>query len=177
VRLAAPFDLARDTLPPIDALPFRPPEWPAAPGVVEAAVFRALVAAREEVGATPEPAVPRRPVRAHGIVTDVHTNGCRAAEWTYDHGVRQGPAATWHPDGEPDSEGEWNAGLPHRAFFRWWPSGRRMVHGEFDEGRAVGEWTVHDTDGRLVYQGPWRHTLTPWLPRDYADSVQPPRRR
>lgn len=177
MRLAVPFDLARDTLPPLDGLPFASPEWPAAPGVVEDAVFRALLASRDAQTPTSEPAPPRRPARHHGVVTEVHANGRRAAEWAYERGVLHGPSATWHPEGEPDSEGEWQSGAPHRSFFRWWPSGRRMVHGEFDAGRPIGEWAVHDSDGRLVYQGPWRHTLTPWLPREYADALQAPRRR
>ncbi len=173
--MVVPFDLARDTLPPLDGLPFAAPEWPTAPGVVEAAVFRALITARDAVPPTVQES--HRTLRQNGPVTEVHPNGRRAAEWQYERGVRHGPAATWHLDGEPDCEGEWQDGHPHRAFYRWWPSGRRMVQGEFNAGRPQGEWCISDADGRAVYKGAWRPTLSCWLPKEYADEVAAARRR
>ena len=94
---------------------------------------------REEVGA--------RGVR-HGRYT-VWEGETLLLEGAYEHGRREGPWRSWHPNGLRAQEIHYLRDRAEGPYRHWHENGRLAAAGAFEHDEPAGPWVYHDPRGRL----------------------------
>jgi hypothetical protein len=80
-----------------------------------------------------------------------HPNGRARVAGAYDaDGLRTGVWRFWDPDGHPQQEIEYLAGVRERATRSWHPNGKPAVEGFYVAGQRDGRWRWWDEGGRPV---------------------------
>jgi hypothetical protein len=65
-------------------------------------------------------------------------------------GVKDGWYASWHDNGELESQGDYQDGARIGTWMRYFPDGARRVRAEFEAGVQHGDMVVWDASGRVV---------------------------
>lgn len=76
----------------------------------------------------------------HGPSTTFHDNGKPAEQGEFEAGQRVGIWTTWHPNGAMASNGPYARGLPDGVWWYWAANGAPIELGQLAAGRRVGMW-------------------------------------
>jgi antitoxin component YwqK of YwqJK toxin-antitoxin module len=81
----------------------------------------------------------------------LHPNGRPRAAGSYDaDGLRTGVWRFWYPDGRPEREVEYLAGVRERIARAWHPNGAPAADGFYLAGERDGRWRWWDASGRYL---------------------------
>ncbi|MEZ6136957.1 MAG: hypothetical protein R3C53_18840 [Pirellulaceae bacterium] len=93
-----------------------------------------------------------KPVR-HGRTVTFYPNGNRESEGNYDQGKRNGTFAWWYSNGQQKVVGEYRDDREHGLWSWWHDNGLKEATGNFLDGKQVEEWSSWNQMGQLISRG------------------------
>ncbi|MCA9181148.1 MAG: hypothetical protein KDA51_06830 [Planctomycetales bacterium] len=98
---------------------------------------------------TYQSAVATEPIR-QGLAVTFYPNGQRESEGNYDRGRRTGTFAWWYSNGQQKTVGEYGGDKEEGEWTWWHENGMKQASGFYADGRRVQEWSLWSNDGKLV---------------------------
>ncbi|MEZ6152689.1 MAG: hypothetical protein R3C09_21530 [Pirellulaceae bacterium] len=98
---------------------------------------------------TYQSAAATEPIR-HGLAITFYPNGQRESEGNYDRGRRTGTFAWWYSNGQQKTVGEYGGDKEDGEWTWWHENGMKQASGFYADGRRVQEWSLWSNDGKLV---------------------------
>lgn len=89
------------------------------------------------------------PIR-HGLSVTFYPNGQRESEGNYERGQRSGTFAWWYVNGQQKTVGEYQNNVEQNEWTWWHENGMKQASGTFVEGRKTNEWSLWSPEGKLV---------------------------
>lgn len=89
------------------------------------------------------------PIR-HGLSVTFYPNGQRESEGNYERGKRSGTFAWWYLNGQQKTVGEYQNDVEQSEWTWWHENGMKQASGMFVDGRKTNEWSLWSADGKLV---------------------------
>ncbi|MCA9133754.1 MAG: hypothetical protein KDA45_11390 [Planctomycetales bacterium] len=86
----------------------------------------------------------------HGLSVTFFPNGQRESEGNYEQGKRSGTFAWWYSNGQQRTVGEYRNDAEHSEWTWWHENGMKQAVGMFAEGTRIDEWSVWNEEGKLV---------------------------
>lgn len=86
----------------------------------------------------------------HGRAVTFFPNGQRESEGQYEKGKRTGVFVWWYPNGQQKTVGEYKQDKEEGRWDWWHENGMREATGTFASGTKVERWSVWSPEGRLV---------------------------
>ncbi len=89
------------------------------------------------------------PIR-HGLSVTFYPNGQRESEGNYERGKRSGTFAWWYLNGQQKTVGEYQNDIEQSEWTWWHENGMKQASGMFVDGRKTNEWSLWSPEGKLV---------------------------
>ncbi|MFK7734954.1 MAG: toxin-antitoxin system YwqK family antitoxin [Pirellulaceae bacterium] len=86
----------------------------------------------------------------HGRAVTFFPNGQRESEGQYEKGKRTGVFVWWYPNGQQKTVGQYESDKEDGRWDWWHENGMREATGNFASGIKVEQWSVWNPEGRLV---------------------------
>ncbi len=86
----------------------------------------------------------------HGHWVTWYPNGQKQSEGEYDHDVQVGQFSWWFANGQRAIQGQYSDGEQQGKWVWWHENGQKSIQGDYRQGHPVGHWTWWNQDGKVA---------------------------